>query len=120
MAFQDRQKVQILGEMLIWIRYISENRCEAQNALQNETQITTGMAVVARIKNKIHDLSQADIQMLINEFLKDRPNQVFIKEIFLRNGLDYTGDMMVEMATVLGSISKPRAASNLELKNSER
>lgn len=80
-------------------------------------KVSTGMDAMARAKVKDQDLSQEDLQRLVDEFLKDKPNKSFIKEIFQKNGLEYTGDTMAEMATVLGCISKSRPQINLEMKN---
>jgi hypothetical protein len=59
-------------------------------------------------------ISESDLQKLVDEFLKEKPDRSAVKAIFKKNGWDYSGDSILEMNTVLSYMSN-RSQKDLTL-----
>jgi hypothetical protein len=60
----------------------------------------------------------ADLQELIDELMKDRPNQALVRKMMLVQGIPYSTDLRTQMGTVLSLMDRGLGAKRV--RKSER
>lgn len=55
---------------------------------------------------------QQDLEHLVDELMKDQPNQQTVKKLSVKLGLDYSVDPLVHMSTVLQSMNSVYLRAN--------
>lgn len=62
---------------------------------------------------------QEDLEMLVDELMKDKPNKQMIKKLSTKLGLNYSVDPLTQMSTVLQSMNAVymRQLTKKELEN---
>ncbi len=58
------------------------------------------------------DKKKAALERLVEELIKDEPQRPLIKQLSQELGLDYSGDMVTQMSTVLESMNSVYLQSN--------
>ncbi|WP_413289383.1 hypothetical protein [Bdellovibrio sp. HCB337] len=59
---------------------------------------------MARVGAK-QETSQQDLEKLVDELMKDQPNQQLVKKLSTKLGMDYSVDPLIHMSTVLQSMN---------------
>lgn len=52
-------------------------------------------------------LSTAEYEVLVQELMKDRPDQTLVRRLMLKQGLTYTSDPIRQMSLILKAMGKP-------------
>lgn len=63
--------------------------------------------------------NQQDLEALVDELMKDQPNQQLVKKLSAKLGMDYSVDPLIHMSTVLQSMNNVylRQQKRKELEN---
>jgi len=59
---------------------------------------------MARVCVKQED-NQRDLELLVDELMKDQPNKQTVKKLSAKLGMDYSVDPLIHMSTVLESMN---------------
>lgn len=66
---------------------------------------------------KKKDISNSNLQLLIDELIKDHPNQKLVKKIMIDSGIPYSSDPITQMGQVLTVMNNDPVVDKRHTKN---